>query len=495
MQIIPRLVSLANIRAMDEFSKKYESLMKELREFIDEFFINIKDLYQDKMYMDLIDHILNIIWNLTDTTALVPMFVSAEYAKSVAEWIQKLSVRDPKERATKAVIAIIHNLSRDKKGLKALREKNLFEILTECKILLHVEDEDESNKLRQPFGMSLIALATSYDEQKRNESLICIVSGELFSKCKKAASCENWKFDGFHLSEFLNSLEVAFSNDTVVRHILDDNTGIKSESITFFAALLVSCYGLLFNQEADDLEKRTSEALLQILLCISNFPEYLKPLKEHNQFYVLIEGFAKQPKPNIANQPKQDIVKRIWSNLSMRENSTKEPHQLQVRKQPMAFISYNWADDKFCEKFLEELGKHTRIQLWVDYKNVAKTENNDWNSYAHAIERATIFIVLLSEAYCDSKYCFQELNYAVALTGGPTQVRDAFIFVETQKDASKKRERIKNLLNNMETIGYIEDLNQMAVKVAESIESLRNKNKTTTYSSSNIVQSSMCTMM
>ncbi|CAF1538793.1 unnamed protein product, partial [Rotaria sordida] len=42
------------------------------------------------------------------------------------------------------------------------------------KSLLELENKDKPNKLRQPFGMSLIALATSDDEQRINEPLICI---------------------------------------------------------------------------------------------------------------------------------------------------------------------------------------------------------------------------------------------------------------------------------------------------------------------------------
>lgn len=55
------------------------------------------------------------------------------------------------------------------------------------KCSLDFDDNDELDALIQSFGMSLIALSTSDDEQKQNEELTRKICSKLYMMCTKAA--------------------------------------------------------------------------------------------------------------------------------------------------------------------------------------------------------------------------------------------------------------------------------------------------------------------
>ncbi|CAF1225348.1 unnamed protein product [Adineta steineri] len=89
--------------------------------------------------------------------------------------------------------------------------------------------------------------------------------------------------------------------------------------------------------EPDELEKRAVKYLSKILLQISSYPEYLKELIDNSQFCIIIES--------LANHPKRDNAKRIWSNIQQMISS----NELKEEMSSMIYISYDYADEEFCK--------------------------------------------------------------------------------------------------------------------------------------------------
>ena len=107
--------------------------------------------------------------------------------------------------------------------------------------IMQADDSD----LTKYFGMLLIALPKSETEEKLNENIIIAVSDDLFEKSKGASVCEDWRCDDAHFFKYIYSLQDAFSNPAIVRHVLGDLENIQKERIAFllnFFLLFTVCY-------------------------------------------------------------------------------------------------------------------------------------------------------------------------------------------------------------------------------------------------------------
>ena len=169
--------------------------------------------------------------------------------------------------------------------------------------------------------------------------------------------------------------------------------------------------------------------------------------------------------------------------------------QIITNTQSKIYISYNWDDFKFCKQFVDQLSNATKVPIWVDYKN-AGWDDDMWDYIAPAIESATIIIVLVSSAYCNSRKNFQELSYAVAYA--KTQSRnenDSIIFVETETGIINKREWMSNVSKDKKIIPFPIDEKRMVSEVIG--QDLLSKGKRTSITSVFHVpiQSSVCTVM
>ncbi|CAF1154237.1 unnamed protein product [Adineta steineri] len=458
---------------------------------------------------------LCVVWNWTDNILLAPMFLEAGYAEAAVEWIKKLPLVGLEKKFDLGVISIVYNLSRHKGGLHTFRQNHAFEILMEYKPFVNLENVDEPpvslenvneppvsledvdeppvnlenvdkpSEMMQLLGMSLIVLATSDDDQKQNQEVIRKVTENLYGMCKEASEYIDFRCDGYLLSDILDQLECSFANMSIVQHVLGNQSNVKKERIKFFAELLTSTYGLSIIEEPKPYEKIIWETLLNILLCISNYIEYRAELRAYGEFRVLIEGLTKRPK--------QDIAKRILSNLKLDENPITPPHQQKTKQQPLIYISYNRADEEFCRLFVEELSRSNNIEIWVDYENVSSSEDL-WDSVAPIIQRATIIIVLVSNAYWDSIVNFQELTYAMTSLKKQSQSKNvSFIFIETGQDAAGKREWISDLTKD-KIISYNQNIDQMVNAVLEHDAFLK-KYTLVTNSAKIAVQSHICTII
>ena len=209
--------------------------MKDLLDFVDKL-LNRPE--PDKSEVIIIYCILSLLWNLTDKMSLVPMFVNVDYVKLTVRWLQKFPYQRLHIIVNNAIINIVYNLTRNEEGLEALEKANTFKILMERKVDITNMDNDD---LTDTFGMLLIALCRGEVEQKQNEDLIFKVGMSLFDNAKEASKRSDWRHDGCHLSEYLYSLQLAFSNTLVVQHILNDSSNKKNEKVQFFPDPIMFC--------------------------------------------------------------------------------------------------------------------------------------------------------------------------------------------------------------------------------------------------------------
>jgi hypothetical protein len=261
---------------------------------------------------------------------------------------------------------------------------------------------------------------------------------------------------------------------------------MKEERIKFFAQLFYSVYGLLFDQEADDLEKLVVKSLLNIIFYISNYEEYRKELSSHKPLCILIKSLAKQPK--------QDVAKRICYNLKLSDASKSPSNKSKKEKSPKIYISYNWDNEDFCAEFINYLRKYTKVPIWVDYEQMDESED-PWEHLPSAIESATVIIVLISSAYIESKYNRPELSYATTKIKSSDEEK-CFIFVEAEADFHFNGDWMENLPGEKKTILYNDNIDELARDVANQGPLSKNRKYALVSCSSGIhPQSRVCTVM
>jgi hypothetical protein len=268
----------------------------------------------------------------------------------------------------------------------------------------------------------------------------------------EAGKSEDFKDGGYHLSELMELLHRALSNTYVIKDLMENNTNENSIPIEYFPKLLLSIYGLLLDREADDLEKRAAEYLLKILLQISSYPEYREKLVKNNEFCVIIES--------LANRPKQDDAKRIWSNLQQQIS----PEESQKDNLPMIYISYDWTDQQFCKDFVNHLNNKITIPIWVDYEHIEYSDDDMWEYLSSKITLATHIIVLVSTAYEESIDKFQELSFIISNNKLRNQT-NSIIVVKAEPNFSFNRSWMKDLLHGKIIIPFDNHIENITSRV------------------------------
>ena len=427
-----------------EFRNNYSSLMISLKEFINNYSNN--DI--SPLLLKVVTSILILLWNLSDKLSLIPILIDLDYVKNVLQWIRTDIFSSHINVLGYPIIRIIHNLSRNKTGLKQLRAEKAFDVLMERKQLIN-------EKLRKCFGQALIALATTDDQSEENKKLILDTSETLYRLCKEADRDDELRFGGFHLSEMLELLSRSFKNTYVIEHFLENKIDAKMTPIEYFAQLLLSIYGALLDPEPDELEKLAAEYLLKILLKISSYREYLKELIDNNQFCIIIESLAKRPKRGDA--------KRILFNIQQMTS----PNASGKEMQSMIYVSYHSADEQFCKEFVKELRTKITIPIWVDYDNV-ELPDEMWDYASPIIRSATVVITLLSTTYGESTEKFQELSYIIS-TNNSRDENNGLIVVTMEPNFNFKRSWIKDFLHDKTLIPYENNIEHLVSKVSEQI--------------------------
>ena len=432
----------------DEFRSNYSSLMISVQTFITNYITNI-DNYVAVIQLEVVVNILSLLWDLTDKIALIPMFIDLGFVEKALQWIHTDVFLSHIEQLGLGVFSIIHNLSRNRKGLKKLLMQKTFDKLIECKQLVF---DKNSKELIEIFGMTLIALATNDEQSEENKNIFFDTGAALYDGCKKAELCFALRYNGLHLSEALELLHRAFSNTYIIKHILDNKTDEDPPPIQYFANLFLSFYGTLLDSEPDELEKRVAEYSLKVLLQISSYPDYMKELVENNEFCIIIEYLAKRSK--------QDDAKRIWCNIQQ----IVSPNKPKKSTSSDIYVSYDWADEEFCKEFVKELREKTSIPVWIDYENV-ELHDDMWEHSSAIINSAIVIIILVSTAYAENTDKFQELSYIVSTHNKSKNKQRSLIVVEAEPDFNFNRRWMSDLLGAEVKISYESNIRKMVSKV------------------------------
>jgi len=464
----------ANIQLVEDFTTNYTNLMNILIIFVDDIFKNSENILEYNM--DIIWSILLLGCNLADKTSLVPIFVDIECPKLTVKWlITAFKCKGKAKRLIKPIMENMYNISRHKDGLKGLEDNKAFETLMEYKSYI---SDVGTKTLIDMFSMLLILLCTSDNDQNQNQDLILPASVNLLLSVKLAYAKDDWRHNGCHLSEYLYCLRLAFSNESVIKHVFD-----SSESdVKFFADFLCSTYGIMFNQNADDLEKLVIESLLEIILSLSNIETYRRELLSHSTLYIFIQSLSKQQG--------HDVAKRIWTNFEIEEKKIKPSDTTVKQNAEGIFISYNWANRSFCKKFVEELREVIAIPVWVHDESTSQVQDT-WESIASSINSATIMIVLVSTAYGQSASNHLELVYACSIIG-----KESIIAVEAESNFTFNRSWLEVRLADFKKYPYIEDPKSFVDGIVNNNDTLAKYRKPTSTlnQSDKSIQSSVCTI-
>ena len=446
-----QLVHSTVIRSVNEFENSFSALMKSLLVFVDGCLAGVTNQVPSR-WLDVVTAILDLICTMTDKIVLIPMFIDIGFVEAAIRWIGTDIFGSHINWLGGPIFGIVYNLSREKAGLKQLRERKAFEVLMERKQLVN---NTHRKTMTKHFGTTLIALATSDQQSEENIRLVLDTSVNLYKSCMAAGKDRNLSHDGYHISEILELLYRAFSNTIVRKHILQMKVDEELTSIGEFSQLFLSMYGALLDPEPDELEKRAVEYLLKILLQISSYQEYLKELTDNSQFYIIIES--------LKNRPKQNEASRIWCNIQQKIPS----YEAEEEKTERIYISYDWADEDFCREFIKKLREKITIPISVDYEGVELSdETGDYSS--RMIESATVIVALVSSSYGESTDKFIEISYIISSNKSRDEQK-SLILVKAEPNFKFNRYWMEDLFKEKALIGYDDNIGDMADKVCEQI--------------------------
>ncbi|CAF1306110.1 unnamed protein product [Rotaria sp. Silwood1] len=283
MKILTSITSLVKFQ-YDDFSKiNDQQLFIAMRKHID----------QDSKHDNLTDGIISLIWNLTDRTILVPLFLNTGYANSVIEWIKnrEIKFRDDKLNAP---IHILHNLSRHDDGIKELNIYNALQIINNINI--EPNKYDDSDDMTIHIAM-IRALLTDINQIKIDStSYSNQILNMIIQLCIDAAKNERYRYNGSHISEPLTVLVKLFYNDEILHNTFCNNETKSSSSSSNIQSLLELLVSLLIkfypkiNFDNDILENYTCVVILNLFWLISNHEQYRQIIRNFEQLMSIIKS-------------------------------------------------------------------------------------------------------------------------------------------------------------------------------------------------------------
>ncbi|CAF0891190.1 unnamed protein product [Rotaria sordida] len=289
-----------------------------------------------------------------------------------------------------------------------------------------------------------LALLSTPEEIKQHRKRMNDVLDELLQIVIDASQSEEYRVDGFHISEPLIVLVRLICYDRTLDYILQhaqvDFYEEKEEpTVKFFIDLFLKYYSSV--KEDDPMKVLTCTALVNILWSVSLRPQYKEELQSDEELKKLIEQIANGKQDN---QPSTYYVPRYIENiqkaaqgvlcnisdlqkeseklerrnvldlralvLNMMSESADSPTDPKQRK-PSIMISYSHGDNEVCTQLYNELEKrHEEFDIWIDRK-YCKT-GYLWGKIADGIADASVVLCILSQKYYESKSCQQEFVYA-----------------------------------------------------------------------------------
>jgi hypothetical protein len=299
----------------------------------------------------------------------------------------------------------------------------------------------------------ILALLSTPEQIKNDRKRMNNALDQLLQSVSNASKSEEYKDDGFHISEPLVVLVKLFNDDRALDYILQ-HAQVEldaSSTLEFFVNLLLK-FNDTVSSEKDPLKQLTCTALVNILWSVSfqDHYQYKRQLKNNQYLMILLEKFSNSVEINdtVASRtqyvPKyiesiQTAAKGILLNIyekvstvNMENHSTllsapegesvvemlvPQPIQTQHSvvdtnnsNKPMIMISYSHDDKTLCYQLEEELKRNEQFDVWID-KNYCAT-GDSWEHIARGIKQSQVILCLITKHYT-SKSVRREVIYAI----------------------------------------------------------------------------------
>ncbi len=297
--------------------------------------------------------------------------------------------------------------------------------------------------------MSLALLSTP-EQIKNDRKHMNNALDQLLQSVSNASMSNEYRDDGFHISEPLVVLVKLFNDDRALDYILQHaQVELDAPStLEFFINLLVK-FNNNVNSEKDLLKQLTCTALVNILWSVSfqeNY-QYRRQLKNNQdlmkllQIFSNIDGLNETGANSTQYVPKyiesiQTAANGILLNISEKKLTVNMEHhsaplppakgerivdalvlqpfvvdnKKHCGNKPMVMISYSHDDKVLCYQLEEELKRNEQFDIWID-KNYCAT-GDSWEHIARGIKQSQVILCLITKNYT-SKSVRREVIYAI----------------------------------------------------------------------------------
>ncbi|CAF1319567.1 unnamed protein product [Rotaria sp. Silwood1] len=372
---------------------------------------------------------LNLLWNTTDRTVLVPLLLRNDFVKKLLGWLAQASkLADTNNRP---LISIVLNIARHDDGADELNKYGAIDIIKEYMKIKPAKPDNRSLAI----SMTLALLSTP-EELKRDTKDMNNVLNRLLQLVIDCSKNNRFRHEGFHVSEPLVILVKMFVVDErtleyVLCHAETKPPSDPHSTIRLFITLLFKFTNAL--DVTNQIRQYTLISLLNIIWSISFQPNYASELTQDEQLMSIIKKFANDDqgkevledyKPrsmegvkeavhgilhNLNRDFKTDMIlekKKTYRDARISDSTTK------IQQKPSIMVSYSHENNDFCTHVLEVLNKHNDVfNIWID-RTHCQGAYDLWESIADGMEQASVIVCLLSNQYFESKSCRKEFIYA-----------------------------------------------------------------------------------
>ncbi|CAF0722355.1 unnamed protein product [Adineta ricciae] len=275
MLISSTISSSLTCEDIDLFTENEIHLLDVMRQYVD------KDLTHD----NLTDGILSFIWNLTDNTMLVPLFLKTGYAKSIIDWIRTCRKKFREDKQI-ALLSILVNILRHDDGID---EFNKFDTMNAI--------ENIPNESDQFVQRSMIDFLLNGVQHMRFDSIKIL--DELFRSIINASKDSKYRCVGAHICELLTALTKLLYNDKILVEFLC-RTRVEplmttDKIIEFFTSILTEFYPNL-SLENNPLNNFTCVLLFNVVWRISCHEEYRSMIPTDETLMNIVKSAANNEK-------------------------------------------------------------------------------------------------------------------------------------------------------------------------------------------------------
>ncbi|CAF2807432.1 unnamed protein product, partial [Rotaria sp. Silwood2] len=386
--------------------------------FINEYFIKKEHLRVNEKQNDiLIKEILYFIWNITDKTLTIPIFININCPQICLQWLS-LSYLNSYEY--KCIIGILNNIGRHDNGGIILNKFDCAKIVRQFKNeVLNINIDFIINKdIRSVISLLLdliLILVVDPDELYADEINNGTIN-QVLSIIKNISKSTEFQYKGCHISELLIALMKLCTNDNIIDYILQQN-----QCQTLFLTTLKIFLFNIENKNIDDDNLNSYVlaimALANIIWSISFHDRYKNELIQNINILKKLEIFRENDTinyvlPQIYISHHMSSLRRtidgIWHNLYpllpiKLENKSNNNRQMTYS----LMISYSHVNINFCQQLYDILSTIPKLSISIDIN----TGKYLWKEISQTIEQSDLVLFLLSKDFFYDKSCRQELIY------------------------------------------------------------------------------------